>query len=124
MAGCTATVVLVTPSEIYCCNAGDSRTVLSKGKNAIPMSRDHKPDDADERRRIYAANSFVEGSRVQGMLALSRALGDFDYKGNERMRPKEQAVTAFPEIKVSSIQGDTEFIILACDGIWDVMTNQ
>jgi protein phosphatase 2C len=45
MAGCTATVVLVTPSDIYCCNAGDSRTVLSKGKNAIPMSRDHKPDE-------------------------------------------------------------------------------
>ena len=81
-AGCTATVALITPAEIYCCNAGDSRTVLSKGKQAIDLSKDHKPDDVDERRRIYAANGVVEDSRVNGMLALSRALGDFEYKNN------------------------------------------
>lgn len=79
-AGCTATVALITSSEIYCCNAGDSRTVLSKGKLAVDLSKDHKPDDVEERRRIYAASSFVEDSRVNGMLALSRALGDFEYK--------------------------------------------
>ena len=49
-AGCTATVAVITPAEIYCCNAGDSRTVLSKGKQAIDLSKDHKPDDVDERR--------------------------------------------------------------------------
>jgi protein phosphatase 2C family protein 2/3 len=79
-AGCTATVALVTNSEIYCCNAGDSRTVLSKSKVVQDLSKDHKPDDIDEYKRIHAAGGFVEDSRVNGMLALSRALGDFEYK--------------------------------------------
>ncbi len=79
-AGCTATVVLITPNEIYCCNAGDSRTVMSKGKKAVDLSVDHRPDDPDEHRRIVAANGFVEDSRVNDDLAMSRALGAFNYK--------------------------------------------
>lgn len=79
-AGCTATTLLITPTEIWCANAGDSRTVLSRSKKAVPLSEDHKPDDMEERKRIYAANGFVEDGRVNGMLALSRALGDFEYK--------------------------------------------
>lgn len=123
--GCTATVALVTPSEIFCCNAGDSRTVLSKAKIAIDLSVDHKPNLPDEQRRIYAANSYVEEQRVNGMLALSRALGDFDYKKNANLSARDQAVTAFPEIKSMQITpGDTEFLLLACDGIWDVMSSQ
>ena len=82
-AGCTATVILVTSTEIICANAGDSRTVMSKaGGRAVDMSQDHKPDDEKERNRIYRAGGFVEEGRVNGMLALSRALGDFEYKGN------------------------------------------
>lgn len=88
-AGCTATVALITPTEIYCCNAGDSRTVLSRSKTAVDLSKDHKPDDVEERRRIYAASGFVEDSRVNGMLALSRALGDFEYKSNQLLKPKD-----------------------------------
>ena len=79
-AGCTATVVLVTSNEIYCANAGDSRTVMSRASKAIELSHDHKPDDAPESARIYQAGGFVEDGRVNGMLALSRALGDFEYK--------------------------------------------
>lgn len=60
---------------------------MSKDKTAVDLSRDHKPDCGEESRRIYAANSFIEGSRVNGMLALSRALGDFDYKSNTTKRP-------------------------------------
>lgn len=88
-AGCTATVILVTQTEIYCSNAGDSRTVMSKNKLAVDLSKDHKPDDTEERRRIYAANGFVEDSRVNGNLALSRALGDFEYKSNQLLKPKD-----------------------------------
>ena len=51
------------------------------------MSVDHKPDDPEERKRIYNANGFVEENRVNGMLALSRALGDFEYKGNTTLKP-------------------------------------
>ena len=88
-AGCTATTMLVTQTEIYCANAGDSRTVLSRGKAAVPLSEDHKPDDQIERKRIYNANGFVEDGRVNGMLALSRALGDFEYKNNPSMKAKD-----------------------------------
>jgi serine/threonine protein phosphatase PrpC len=75
--GCTACVVLLTPTEIYCSNAGDSRGVLSKDKQAVPLSYDHKPGNQIEVARIKKANHFVEDDRVDGNLALSRAFGDF-----------------------------------------------
>lgn len=123
-AGCTATVVLVTKTEIYCANSGDSRTVLAKGGQAKDMSKDHKPDDSEEMRRIMNAGGFVEDGRVNGMLALSRALGDFEYKSNTVLDPSQQVVTAFPEVRIEPIMADTQFILLACDGIWDVKTSQ
>ena len=81
-AGCTATVILVTRTEIICANSGDSRTVLSRAARAKEMSQDHKPDNVEENRRIMRSGGFVEDGRVNGMLALSRALGDFEYKSN------------------------------------------
>lgn len=75
--GTTACVVLITPSEIYCSNSGDSRGVLCRDGKAIPLSEDHKPDNEDEIKRIHKANHMVEDSRVDGNLALSRAFGDF-----------------------------------------------
>lgn len=123
-AGCTATTILITPSEIYCANAGDSRTVACKGGNCLELSHDHKPDDPEERKRIYNANGFVEDGRVNGMLALSRALGDFEYKSNPMFKPKDQAVTAHPDIKVIPLTNDVQYILLACDGLWDCMTSE
>lgn len=61
---------------------------------------------------------------MNGRLALSRALGDFEYKNNADLSPKKQAVSAHPDLKMESITADTQFIILACDGIWDVLTSQ
>lgn len=123
-AGCTATVALVTRTEIICANSGDSRTVLAKGGVARDMSIDHKPDDPAEKRRIENAGGFVEDGRVNGMLALSRALGDFEYKSNKMVNPKDQVVSAFPDVKIEPITPDTQFVLLACDGIWDVKTSQ
>lgn len=105
-AGCTATVVLITQTDIICANAGDSRTVLCRKGLAVDMSVDHKPDDDGESSRIHKAGGFVEDGRVNGMLALSRALGDFEYKGNELFKKKDQVVTAFPDIKVEHIGRD------------------
>ena len=87
------------------------------------MSTDHKPDDTEERKRIYNANGFVEDGRVNGMLALSRALGDFEYKGNSMFKARDQAVTAFPDVKVVPLSNDVQFILLACDGLWDCKTS-
>jgi protein phosphatase 2C family protein 2/3 len=61
--------------------------VLSKKGKAKELSYDHKPDLPAEKRRIERANGFVEENRVNGMLALSRALGDFEYKNNPIMKP-------------------------------------
>ena len=61
---------------------------------------------------------------MNGNLALSRSLGDFEYKGNSVLKAKDQMVTAFPDLKVESLSNDCEFMIIACDGIWDCMSSQ
>jgi len=123
-AGCTATVILITRTEIICANSGDSRTVLSRAGRAREMSEDHKPENPGELSRIKRSGGFVEEGRVNGMLALSRALGDFEYKGNSQLPPREQAVSAYPDVRIEPIDAQTQFVILACDGIWDVKTSQ
>ena len=106
-AGCTATVLLVTRTELICANAGDSRTVLSKAGRAINMSEDHKPENAGELSRIQRSGGFVEDGRVNGMLALSRALGDFEYKSNSSIPKKDQAVSAFPDVRIEPLDAQT-----------------
>ncbi|KAK3093030.1 hypothetical protein FSP39_010248 [Pinctada imbricata] len=61
--------------------------------------------------------------RVNGSLAVSRALGDFEYKNVQGMGPCEQLVSPEPEISVEKRSEGDEFLVLACDGIWDVMSN-
>lgn len=122
-AGCTANVIMITKAEILCANAGDSRAVLSKKGKAKDLSVDHKPDTPSEKRRIERANGFVEESRVNGMLALSRSIGDFEYKGNPIMKPEDQVITAFPDITIEKITNECDFIVCACDGIWDCLSS-
>lgn len=122
--GCAATAAVITDKIIVCGNAGDSRTVLGRRGVAKPLSFDHKPDNIGETSRIEAAGGFVEMGRVNGNLALSRALGDFTFKRNLSLPPEEQIVTASPDIIEHTRDADDEFVILACDGIWDCMTSQ
>lgn len=116
--------------EIVACNAGDSRCVLSREGVAEALTEDHKPKNPEEYSRIIAAGGAVYQNRVQGDLALSRAIGDVAYKNNPRLGPEEQMVISTPDIRRavlkvnSSTSGKDSFLILACDGIWDVMTNQ
>ena len=122
--GCTACVALITATEIYVANSGDSRAVLSKKGVAVEMSRDHKPDLPTEKKRIEKAGGFVEDGRVNGILNLSRSLGDMEYKNNSLLKAEEQMITANPEVKVEKLGGDAEFLVIACDGIWDCMSSQ
>ena len=82
--GCTACSALITPTEIYVANAGDSRAVLAKKSGdklvAVELSTDHKPDLPEEKSRIEKAGGFVEENRVKGILNLSRSIGDLEYK--------------------------------------------
>jgi protein phosphatase 2C family protein 2/3 len=124
LAGTTAISVLLKDNKIYCANVGDSRAVACFGGRADALSIDHKPSSDIESKRIVAAGGWVEFNRVNGNLALSRALGDFVFKRNEKKGPKDQIVTAFPDVQVREVTDDLEFIVLACDGIWDVMSNE
>jgi serine/threonine protein phosphatase PrpC len=122
--GSTCVVVMVTPSHIICANAGDSRAVLRRNGKTLPLSFDHKPNNIPEHERIVSSGGFVKSKRVDGDLAVSRGLGDFTYKSNESKTVENQKVIPDPEFVVypRSLEQD-EFMILACDGVWDVATN-
>lgn len=124
LAGTTAICVLIVDNIIYCANIGDSRAVASVNCECIPLSHDHKPENPLELKRILAAGGYVLGNRVNGNLALSRAFGDFHYKGNEQLPPEQQIVSPCPDIKRIELNDDVDFIVLACDGIWDVLTSE
>ena len=119
--GCTSVTAMITPSHIVCANAGDSRCVLGTNKTTRAMSDDHKPTDDMERRRIESAGGSVQWKRVDGDLAVSRAFGDFQYKTRSDLGPKEQKVTCFPDIEIHARMTEDEVLLLACDGLWDVM---
>jgi serine/threonine protein phosphatase PrpC len=123
--GTTAVVVLITPTQVLCANAGDSRAIFSKANgHIIPLSYDHKPSDEYELSRIVNAGGFVSNDRVNGDLAVARGLGDFRFKLNEHLPPDLQKVTALPDVIVlnRSLEEDL-FIFVGCDGIWDVCSN-
>ena len=123
--GCTATVNLITADgRIFCANAGDSRTVLGIKGTAKPLSFDHKPQNEEEKARICAAGGFVDFGRVNGNLALSRAIGDFEFKKNKDLPAEKQIVTADPDVTEHQISDDDEFLVVACDGIWDCKSSQ
>ncbi|KAK3728856.1 hypothetical protein QZH41_020234, partial [Actinostola sp. cb2023] len=124
MAGTTANVVIMKNNKIYCANVGDSRSIASRRGAVEQLSYDHKPSNEEETRRIIAAGGWVEFNRVNGNLALSRALGDFCFKKNDKKCAEEQIVTAMPDVITKEMTPDYEFIVLACDGIWDVLSNQ
>ena len=69
-----------------------------------------------EKARIVAAGGFVDFGRVNGNLALSRAIGDFEFKKNPELPPEHQIVTAFPDVSEHDIAANDEFLVLACDG--------
>lgn len=130
--GCTAVTLLMTDTEYLVANAGDSRAVLCRGGETIALSEDHKPNDEKENARILKAGGTVEESqggsrthyRVNGNLNLSRAIGDLEYKKNADLLPEEQMITSTPDIVRIRRAPNDEFIVLGCDGVWDVLSNE
>nr|GMC58233.1 probable protein phosphatase 2C 76 isoform X1 [Ipomoea batatas] len=116
--GSTASTAVLVGNHLYVANVGDSRTIISKNGKAIPLSEDHKPNRSDERKRIENAGGVVMWAgtwRVGGVLAMSRAFGN---------RMLKQFVVAEPEIKEQEINEDLELLVLASDGLWDVVPNE
>ncbi|KAI5347178.1 hypothetical protein L3X38_015057 [Prunus dulcis] len=116
--GSTASTAVLVGNHLYVANVGDSRTIISKAGRAIPLSEDHKPNRSDERKRIESAGGVVMWAgtwRVGGVLAMSRAFGN---------RMLKQFVVAEPEIQDQEVDEEFEFIVLASDGLWDVVPNE
>lgn len=117
--GCTAVVAVLTGNRLVVANLGDSRAVLSRNGKALALSDDHKPNRQDERQRIEELGGAVVWAgtwRVGGVLAVSRAFGD---------RLLKRYVVADPEIKEEQVvDGEDDALIMATDGLWDVVNNQ
>uniref|UniRef100_A0A3B3ZAK7 Protein phosphatase 1G n=1 Tax=Periophthalmus magnuspinnatus TaxID=409849 RepID=A0A3B3ZAK7_9GOBI len=123
--GTTAVVALIRGKQLIVANAGDSRCVVSERGKAVDMSYDHKPEDELELARIKNAGGKVTmDGRVNGGLNLSRAIGDHFYKRNKALPPEEQMISAMPDIKVLTLNEEHDFMVIACDGIWNVLSSQ
>nr|BAF62437.1 protein phosphatase 2C [Triticum monococcum] len=116
--GSTAVVAVICSSHIIVSNCGDSRAVLCRGKQPVPLSVDHKPNREDEYARIEAEGGKViqwNGYRVFGVLAMSRSIGD---------RYLKPWIIPVPEVTIVPRAKDDECLILASDGLWDVLSNE
>lgn len=123
LSGTTAVTCLVTEDHIIFANCGDSRGLLCRRGEVHFSTVDHKPYLPTERERIEKAGGSVVLQRVNGSLAVSRALGDIAYKRPQEKPAKEQIVSPEPDVIAMRREEGDEFIVLACDGIWDVMDN-
>ncbi|CAN7136938.1 unnamed protein product [Brassica rapa subsp. narinosa] len=122
--GCTACVALIKDKKLFVANAGDSRCVISRKGQAYDLSKDHKPDLEAEKERILNAGGFIHAGRINGSLNLTRAIGDMEFKQNKFLSSDKQMVTANPDINTIDLCDDDDFLVVACDGIWDCMTSQ
>lgn len=116
-AGTTGVAVVIDKERMYVANVGDSRAVLSRAGRALRLSFDHKPYDEEEQQRIRSLGGYVVGEtgRVNGLLAVSRSIGDF------YMQPfvSDEAYRAtYPR------KGEDAFLIIACDGVWDEVSDE
>ncbi|KJH50919.1 protein phosphatase 2C [Dictyocaulus viviparus] len=123
--GSTAICAMITPTHIIIANLGDSRAVVSRKNEGSFGTEDHKPYNDKERERIIGAGGSVMIQRINGSLAVSRALGDFEYKNVPGLEPNKQLVSPEPDVYVLERQKEKdEFLVVACDGIYDVMENE
>ncbi|XP_012573111.1 probable protein phosphatase 2C 60 isoform X3 [Cicer arietinum] len=122
--GSTACVSVIRGNRLVVANAGDSRCVLSRKGQAHNLSKDHKPDLEVEKDRIKKAGGFIQVGRVNGSLNLARAIGDMEFKQNKYLPAEKQIVTADPDVTSVELCDDDEFLVIACDGIWDCMSSQ
>ncbi|CAI8617793.1 unnamed protein product [Vicia faba] len=110
--------ILINGVKLIVINVGDSRAISCKNGIAKQLTVDHEPEKEKnlvERRGGFVSKSPGNVARVDGELAMTRAFGDGKLK---------EHITAEPDVMIKKIDDDTEFIILASDGLWKVMTNQ
>lgn len=143
--GSCAIVILIIDQKVYVANVGDSRALMSAqgGKKSLGLSKDHKPDEEGEVTRILANGGKIyqtqtmvpklDGSGNEcilgphrvfpGRLSVSRSFGDIEAK-LAKYNGGNEVIVADPEIRVFDVTDDMDYIMLACDGIFDKMTNK
>jgi len=118
--GTTAVLAMIRDGKLWCAWAGDSEACLYRTNgDVLPLCLTHKPWLEKEKERIEMMGGTVEMRgglwRVCGALAVARAFGDSRYR---------QYITAEPDFVCLDLQGDEEYLVVACDGLWDVMSHQ
>eukprot|EP00008_Paramoeba_atlantica_P007652 CAMPEP_0201485420 /NCGR_PEP_ID=MMETSP0151_2-20130828/9528_1 /ASSEMBLY_ACC=CAM_ASM_000257 /TAXON_ID=200890 /ORGANISM="Paramoeba atlantica, Strain 621/1 / CCAP 1560/9" /LENGTH=298 /DNA_ID=CAMNT_0047869541 /DNA_START=248 /DNA_END=1144 /DNA_ORIENTATION=+ len=121
--GSTGLVMVIHERHCVVANAGDSRAILLSKSGIIPLSIDHKPDVPAEKERIERMGGSVSNGRINGnKLSVSRGFGDLKFKNKETH--DEGLVTVIPDILKHEVTDDVEAVVLACDGFWDVISNE
>ena len=125
-AGTTANILLwdMDKGIAYIGNSGDTRAVLSRDRKAIDLTEDKKASDPREIARIVKEGGFVVNNRVMGSLAVARALGDSHLKDADSDGIAKRVLISDPEVTVYVPQVTDDFIIIASDGLWDVLSSQ
>jgi protein phosphatase 2C family protein 2/3 len=138
--GTTVSCLIIDHQCIYAGNCGDTRTILCRNGSALELSKDHKPTDEEERKRVEAGGGKVNVTEhkltnkktgkttvitqayvelADKGLAVSRAFGNPAFKANQEKKEEEQIIVCTPYIhKEERQKGLDEFIILASDGLW------
>lgn len=122
---------MIKDGIIYNANVGDSRSIaFTSDKKTYSLSYDHKPNIKREYDRITNAKGTVENNRVlvdkdkgKGGLAISRALGDFDFKMNSEFPADKQQIIPHPDTTIFDT-ASLDFVVIASDGIWDCLKNE
>ncbi|CAN8284272.1 unnamed protein product [Cochlearia groenlandica] len=127
--GTTALAAILFGRSLVVANAGDCRAVLSRQGKAIEMSKDHKPMSSKERRRIESSGGYIYDGYLNGQLNVARALGDFHMEGMKKKNKKDGSnengpLIAEPELITTNLTEEDEFLIMGCDGVWDVFMSQ
>jgi len=119
--GTTALTALVLGRQLLVANVGDCRAVLCRKGTAVEISKDHRPTYDAERQRVIECGGYIEDGYLNGVLSVTRALGDWDMK---LPQGSPSPLIAEPEIHWTTLTEEDEFLIIGCDGIWDVMSSQ
>ncbi|KAI5318406.1 hypothetical protein L3X38_038114 [Prunus dulcis] len=112
---------LILGRTMLIANAGDCRAVLGKRGRAIELSKDHKPNCTSERLRIEKLGGVIYDGYLNGQLSVARALGDWHIKGS---KGSNCPLSSEPELEEIVLTEEDEFLIMGCDGFWDVMSSQ
>lgn len=103
-----------TEKKLYIGWCGDSQALIARVGNVRQIVKKHSPEDASEKKRIEKFGGVVinwgNSCRVNGALSVSRAIGDKEYK---------PYISAEPDIECIDLDGEEDFIVLGCDGLWD-----